>query len=183
MACRIAFAVFLISCGASLPAGADDGAASGRMICEVVGSRIVPAGETPPVIGSRVRDDFPAGSLLVVEYGLDEASGLTIHLGEPAGQTTLIDETFSAGGFRGVSRVSNIAEFRAAYSEASFGQYHLNYKGSDQLFIKNRCDGRKWSGHFVRTHLSALFTEVVSFDCRHTVDARDEIVARLSAMN
>lgn len=182
MALRDSFAVLLVLSGTAMPGSANDDTAWGRMICEVVDSRIILADDTHPGFGSRLREDFSTGTEFHFEYGLDDASELTIYLGEAATRNVLIDERFLASNFKGVSRLTNYAEFRAAFSEATFGQYRINYKGSDQLFLKNRCDGEEWSGHFVRTHLSGLFTQVVSLECRTFVDARDDVFARLSAV-
>ncbi len=182
MALRDVFAIPLVLFGATMPANALDDAAWGRMICEVVGSRIVPADDIHTATVPRLKGDFPEGTEFHLEYGLDDASGLTIYLSETAKRIVLINETFSADKFRGISQVSNIAVFRETYSETSFGPYWMNYIGSDQLFIKNRCDGKEWSGHFVQAHVSGLFTQVVSLKCRNFVDAREEVFARLAAM-
>lgn len=179
MALRDVFAMLLVVLGTTAPANANDDAAWGRMICAVVGSRTISADDTHPEFVPRFRDDFPIGTEFDFEYGLDDASGLTIHLSETAKRNVLIDETFPANKFRGISQVTNIAEFRATYSEATFGQHRMNYKGSDQLFLKNRCEGEEWFGHFVQTHVSGVFTQVVSLECRTFVDAREEVFARL----
>jgi hypothetical protein len=182
MALRDVIAVLLVLSGATVPANANDNTAWGRMICVVVGSRTISADDTHSEFGSRLREDFPIGTEFDFEYGLDDASGLTIHLSETAKLDVLIDETFPANKFIGISQVTNIAEFRATYSEATFGQHRMNYKGSDQLFLKTQCGGEEWSGHFVKTHISGVFTQVVSLDCRNFVDARDEVFARLLAV-
>ena len=181
MTLRDKFLVLLVFLGATMPASASENAAWGRMICEVVGSRIVPADITHTEFTARHSEDFAAGTEFSFDYGLDDASGLKIHLSEAAKRSVLIDETFPASKFRGISQVTNTAEFRATYSEATFGQYRMNYKGSDQLFLKSRCEGKEWSGHFVQTHRSGLFTKVISLECRSFVDGRDEIFARLLA--
>lgn len=183
MAPRDVLAVLLLLFGTTIPANANDDAAWGRMICEVVGSRTITADDGHPEFGSRFREDYPIGTEFDFEYGLDDASGLTINLRDTAKRDVLIEETFPANKFRGISQVTNIAEFRATYSEATFGKHRMNYKGSDQLFLKNRCEGEEWSGHFVQTHISGVFTQVVSLECRTFVDARDEIFSRLSAVN
>ena len=182
MALHNVFAFPLAFLGATMSANASDDAAWGRMNCEVVGSRIVSADNTHTEFVLRLKSDFPFGTEFSFEYGLHDASGLTIYFSETATRNVLINETFSANNFRGISQVSNMAEFGTTYSEASFGRYLLNYKGSDQLFIKNRCDGQEWSGHFVQPHVSGLFTQVVSLECRNFVDARDDVFARLAAM-
>jgi len=182
MALRDVFALPLVLLAAVAPASSNADAAWGRMICEVVGSRIVSAEGAQAEFVSHLKDDFPTGTEFHFEYGLDDASGLTFYLSETAKRNVLINETFLANDFRGISKVDNMAVFGATYSEASFGQYWLNYKGNDQLFIKNGCDGRKWSGHFVQTHVSGIFTQVVTLECRNFVDAREEVFALLATM-
>ncbi|MDU8945771.1 hypothetical protein [Ovoidimarina sediminis] len=180
MALRYVLVVLPFLLETTMPANANDDVAWGRMICEVVGSRIISEDGTHPEPASRPNESFLKGTEFDFEYGVDDALGLTIHLRETANRNVLINETFPMKSFSSISQVTNIAEFRAPYSEATFGQHRMNYKGSDQLFLKNQCGGKEWSGHLVRTHVGGLSTHVVSLKCRTFVDARDEVFARLS---
>lgn len=159
---------------------AQEGEIRGRMICEVIDSRLVAARGEAPSTFKRYGNDFELGMSLNMEYALDDEGALLISLFEADGKDVLIDELFSADTFRGVSAITSVAEFRASYSEVSFGRFGISYKGSDQLFLKNGCADNGWLGHFVQTYVGGHLTEVVSLKCRPFVDAMDEVFARLS---
>lgn len=170
---------FLLPALLATPSLAQDGEIRGRMICEVTSSRLVSEIDKSRPASASDKEDFSAGMTLYFEYALDGSMGLSISLGEPKDRSGLIDEPFSAETFSGISRFTNIAEFRAAYSEISFGKFGMNYKGSDQLLLRNRCGSRNWSGHFVRTQVSGQSTHVVSLECQPFIDAVDAVLHRL----
>lgn len=160
---------------------AQDGAIRGRMICEVTGSRFVAASDGQSNTIFRNVESISPGATLTFDYTLDEASRLSIFLRDTNRGKALVDEQFSAKMFRGISWVTNKAEFRATYSEASFGKFRINYKGSDQLYLK-RCQNDYWSGHYLQTYASGKFTQVVSLNCRPFVDTVDDVLARLTIL-
>jgi hypothetical protein len=158
---------------------AQDGSIFGSMICDVVASKTVAANEQIAV--NRNMNDFPSGMSLKLEYALADGAGLSIALFETDSGIRLIQEAFPVETFRGISPYSNLAEFRASYSEASIGRFGINYKGSDQLFIKNGCGNENWRGHFVQTYVGGHSTQVVSLDCRPVRNVADEFFSRLKA--
>jgi hypothetical protein len=170
----------LFFAGLAGAASAGEGTISGRFTCDVVKSRFVAAApeyrDRVPTAGR----GFPAGMPLTLDYVLDGAGGLSVSLGEAGGGEVFIDEPFPAATFAGVSGITNTAEFRAPYSEVSFGRFGLNYKGSDQVFLKTACGKGGWRGHYVQTHVSGYFTQVVTLECRPFVDAADAVLARLA---
>lgn len=159
---------------------AQDGAIRGRLICEVVDSRLVTSSDTHSGMIAKHAEGFPLGMSLTLEYKLVDPEGLTITLYESNDRRRLIEEPFSAETFRGISPFTSIAEFKAPYSELSFGRFGINYKGNDQIFLKNGCGNGDWIGHYVQTHVSGHFTQVVSLSCRPTIDAASELLARLT---
>lgn len=159
---------------------AQDGQIMGRMICDVVGSQLVAARGELPSEFMAYETGFQPGMSLNVDYALDDEEGFTISLGEPIGGSEFIEELFSAATFKGVSRTTDVAEFRASYSEASIGRFGMHYKGSDQLFLRDTCGNGDWLGHFVQTHVGGHFTQVVYLECRPFVDAIDDVLDRLA---
>ncbi len=75
-------------------ASAQGEAIGGRMICEVTGSRFVAAVDGHSKTEVRYGEGFPLGATLTFEYSLDEASGLSIYLGDTDSPNVLIDEPF-----------------------------------------------------------------------------------------
>ncbi|WP_149866488.1 hypothetical protein [Tropicimonas marinistellae] len=151
------------------------------MNCEVVASRTVSSGDRQSLADTGNGAEHAPGTTLVVDYKHDTSNGLTIYLGEPNRANVLIEEPFPASSFEGVSRFTNVAEYRNTYSEVSFGRHGMNYKGNDQLFLKEKCRGGDWSGHFVQTSVSGHFTQVVSLRCQPFVHVIDDVFARLKA--
>lgn len=160
---------------------AQDSSIRGRMICDVVASKIVAATASSESAIIRSQVEFPRGMSLTLEYALVDGSGLSIAFYETNSGRVLIEEPFPADAFRGVSPYTNLAEFSAPYSEASFGRFGINYKGSDQLFIKNTCGNGNWRGHFVQTYVGGHVTQVVSLVCRPQSHDADELLSRLKA--
>lgn len=161
---------------------AQDDPIRGRFVCEVLANQFVAHG----IDSERFDDQYPAGhkpgATFIVDYTFDLSNGLTIYLGEPNRSKVLIEEPFPTSSFKGISKITHTAEYRSTYSEFSLGKFSVNYKGNDQLSIKKYCDGG-WSGHYVQTYASGFFTQVVSLDCRPFVDATEELLARLRALN
>lgn len=149
------------------------------MICDVVASKTVALNERIAV--ARNKSDFPSGMSLTLEYTLADGKGLSIAFYETVSGSRLIEELFPSDAFRGVSPFTDLAEFRASFSEASIGRFGVNYKGSDQLFIKNGCGDGNWRGHFIQTYIGADRTLVVSLDCRPTSNVADEFFSRLKS--
>lgn len=158
---------------------AQDGSIRGGMICDVVASKIVAETASSESAVTRSQIEFPQGMSLTLEYALADGSGLSIAFYETKSGRLLIEEPFPADTFRGVSPYTNLAEFRAPYSEASLGRFGINYKGSDQLFIKNTCGNENWQGHFVQTYVGGHVTQVVSLACRPKNNDTDELLSRL----
>ena len=171
---------FLIAILAS-QSSAQDGAIRGRMLCEVMSNRFVAIRDGHSNTNISYGEGFSVGASLTFDYTLDEASGLSVFLGETNSGGVLFDEPFSADKFRGISPVTNNADFRASYSEVTFGHYRMNYKGNDQLYLK-RCRDDDWSGYYVQTYVGGQFTQVVTLNCRTFVDAVDEVLARLTIL-
>lgn len=155
---------------------AQDGAIRGSIVCNVVASKLV---ATIPIVSPNRQDEFPLGMSMTLEYTLGDDNDLMMAFLETDSGKWLIQEPFPTETFKGISPYSNIAEFRAPYSEASVGRFGINYKGSDQLFIKNGCGNGNWRGHFIQTYVGGHHTQVVSLDCRVVRDASDEILSRL----
>ncbi len=180
MTLRVAFSVLVIVFGSTSASYANGEVARGRMICEVVDIRTVTPNDLQSGNHLDHGRDFQLGNEFNFEYGFSGDAGFSIYLSDASGKGILIDEAFSISDRIGISRTTGIAEFRAPYSEASFGLHRMNYKGNDQLFLKSGCNGRKWSGHFLQTHVSRILTTVVSLDCRATIDALDDVLVRLA---
>jgi hypothetical protein len=159
-------------------ASAQDGTIIGRMYCEVIGSRFVVTHETGASTGKK--ESFPYGLPLTFDYVLDLDDGFAILFGETQTGRMVVAEPFPVEAFRGISRITNVAEFRTPYSELSFGRHRINYKGVDQLYLRGDYLGDGWSGHLVRSHVSGLFSQVVSLTCHSFVDAVEEVLARLA---
>ena len=170
----------LVFAGLAGAVSAGESTISGRFTCDVIESRFVAAAPEYRDRISKAASGFPAGMSLTLDYVLDGARGLSVSLVEAGGGEVFFDEPFPAATFLGVSGITNVAEFRAPYSEVSFGRFGLNYKGSDQFFLKNGCGNGGWRGHYVRTHVSGHFTQVVTLACRPFVDATDAVLARLT---
>lgn len=175
-----AFALVLLFLLAA-PAAAQERAVAGRMICEVTDSRFAPAGPARWDRAMAAGRQFAPGTLFTFDYALTEGRGLTVSLAAADRRSPLIDEPFAGGDFTGISGFSKSAEYRAAYSELSLGRHGINYKGSDQLYLKN-CGPEGWTGHFVQTHVSGLFTQVVSLDCHPVSDATGDVLDRLALL-
>jgi len=169
---------FLIMSLAS-PTFAQDDAISGRMICEVLESRFVPADGDVSVSNIRYDEVFSPGVTFIINYTHDPATGLSFYLGEPNRTNVLIEELFPMRSFKGVSAITNLAEYRQPYSDVTLGEYMVNYEGSNQLFIKRSCNSEDWKGYFVQTYVSGLVTQVASLRCRTFAGTFAEVVARL----
>ncbi|WP_170763701.1 hypothetical protein [Ruegeria lacuscaerulensis] len=154
----------------------------GRFLCEVLSNRFVPSDNDRTVSDVGHPMGHLPGSTFIVDYTLEPESGLTIFLGEPNRTNVLIEEPFPTSSFKGISKITNKAEYRSTFSEFSLGKYSVNYKGNDQLSIKSYC-GAEWSGFYVQTYASGLYTQVVSLTCRPFVDATAELLDRLKLHN
>ena len=170
---------FLLPALFAAPSSALDSEIRGRVICEVTGSSLDSEIDKSRPASLSYRGDFSEGMSLYFEYALDASKGLSISLGEPRDRGGMIDEPISAKTFNGVSRFTNVAEYRAAYSEFSFGRFGMSYRGSDQLAHRNCFNSMDWSGHFIRAHVSGHSKQVVSSACRPFVDAANAILDRL----
>ena len=151
------------------------------MVCSVVASKAVARAPAGNALLTDDKGKFPLGMSLTLEYSLTELGEVAIVFHETVGGRRLIEESFPGDTFRGISPYTYLAEFKASYSEASFGRYSINYKGSDQLFIKTGCGDGNWQGHFVQTYVGGHATQVVSLDCRPKQHAADEFLSRLKA--
>lgn len=161
---------------------AQENPVSGRMICEVLTSEFVPASEDFAISNDIRGEGFLSGTTFFIDYTHDLETGINIFLGEPNRANVLIDEPFPASSFKGVSRITNIAEYRTTYSEVSFGEYSMSYKGSDQFYLR-KCSSEEWKGFYVQTYVSGHYKQVASLNCRTFVDAIDEVLARLKLSN
>ena len=161
---------------------AQDDPVRGRMICEVIDSRFVPASDDTSETHVGHGEGYLSGTTFIIDYTHDVENGLTMYLAEPDRKNVLIEEPFPADSFKGISRITNNAEYRTTYSEASLGKFSMNYKGSDQFYIR-KCSAEEWQGSYIQTYVSGHFNQVVSLKCRTFVDAIDEVLARLKLSN
>lgn len=156
---------------------------AGRMICEVVASKIVPTNKELKVPIAVHTETYSPGEKFNFDYTLYVEEGLEIFLGVPNRSSVLIAEPFPQNSFKGVSKVTRGGEYRTAYSEVSFNDHLISYKGNDQLFLRSTCASDEWRGFYVETYVSSHFWQVVTLQCITFVDAYDEVLARLAATN
>lgn len=161
------------------PSVAEEGPVVGRMSCEIKHVRFVATqgGALNDTITRR--QDFLPGMTLGVDYRIGDGGVLTLMTGTPDRPNGLISETFAPDSYRGISPFTGSAEFRAGYSELTLGRYGINYKGNDQLHLR-LCGESLWQGQFVHAHVSGLFTQVLSLECRAGAGRVESFLGRLA---
>ncbi|WP_141118021.1 hypothetical protein [Leisingera sp. JC1] len=177
---RLLFALLLTV--AAAPSFAQDGLIAGRISCLAAGSRNAALNGSQTGLPARHSSTFPADASLIFEYVLDHSGRLEVLFREENREAVYFEDPFLAQGFEGFSPFAGVAEFNSNYREFSLGRHHINYSGNDQLFLK-RCSGTGWRGHYVQTFFGGHGTQVTKLLCETEVDAIDEVLARLGALN
>ena len=154
----------------------------GRMICEVLVSKFVPTSDEHTISNDIRNKGYSPGTAFNFDYTHDLENGIEIYLGAPNRTNILIEEPFPASSFKGISRITDSAEYRTTYSEVSLDKFSMNYKGNDQLYLK-KCGSEEWEGFYVQTYVSGQHTQVVSLKCSTFVDAIDVVLSRLKLGN
>ena len=124
------------------PSFAKEDPLRGRMVCAVSASKFVPANENYDASIEFRREVYSPGAILNFDYAYDLEDGIEIFLGEPNGESVLIEEPFPSSSFKGISRTTKSVEYRKTYSEVSLDDFLINYKGNDQLFLR-KCGSKE----------------------------------------
>lgn len=177
---RVLFALLLTV--AAAPSSAQDRLTAGRISCLAVGSDYVATDGPRPGGKTGHSSIIPADTSLIFEYLLDHSGRLDVFFREENHEAVYFEDPFLAQGFEGFLPFAGVAEFNSNYREFSLGRHHINYSGNDQLFLK-RCSGTGWRGHYVQTFFGGHSTQVTKLLCETEVEAIDEVLARLGALN
>jgi len=152
----------------------------GRMICAVTASKFVPTNDEYTISNHILGRGYSSGTVFNLDYTQGLGNGIEIYLGAANGVNALIEEPFPPSSFKGVSRITNSAEYRTTYSEVSLDKFSMNYKGNDQLYLR-KCSSEEWEGFYIQTYVSGQYIQVVSLKCDAFVDAIDDVLTRLKS--